>query len=72
VVFLQIVWGFFLNSFLLEVAAVTPYATSAILMVAQVVDAIADPVIGRVSDRTRSRFGRRRPWIVLGAIPGAL
>jgi GPH family glycoside/pentoside/hexuronide:cation symporter len=57
---------------LLEVAAVSPYATSAILMVAQVVDAIADPVIGRVSDRTRSRFGRRRPWIVLGAIPGAL
>jgi GPH family glycoside/pentoside/hexuronide:cation symporter len=57
---------------LLEVAAVTPYATSAILLVAQVVDAIADPIIGRISDRTRSRFGRRRPWIVFGAIPGAL
>lgn len=29
-------------------------------------DALTDPVVGALSDRTRSRFGRRRPWIIAG------
>ncbi|MEU2257725.1 MFS transporter [Nocardia xishanensis] len=33
---------------------------------------IAAPIIGQVSDRTRSRFGRRAPWIVVGALAGTL
>ena len=31
-------------------------------------DAITDPFMGRISDRSQSRFGRRRPWIALGAV----
>lgn len=31
-------------------------------------DAITDPVIGHISDRTRSRWGRRRPYLVVGSI----
>src|SRR4051812_44867907 len=33
---------------------------------------LAQPFIGVVSDRTRSRFGRRAPWILFGAIAGIL
>jgi MFS family permease len=33
---------------------------------------VAQPVAGQISDRTRSRFGRRAPWIVLGSLAGAL
>lgn len=33
---------------------------------------IAQPVAGQISDRTRSRFGRRAPWIVIGGLAGAL
>ena len=33
---------------------------------------IAQPIAGQISDRTRSRFGRRAPWIVLGALAGGL
>lgn len=32
----------------------------------------AQPLVGAISDRTRSRFGRRAPWMVLGAIVGAI
>lgn len=33
---------------------------------------IAQPIAGQISDRTRSRFGRRAPWMILGALAGAL
>lgn len=32
----------------------------------QLLNSVLDPVIGTLSDRTRSRFGRRRPWITAG------
>jgi len=33
---------------------------------------VAQPIAGQISDRTRSRYGRRAPWIMLGALAGAL
>jgi sugar (glycoside-pentoside-hexuronide) transporter len=36
------------------------------------VDAASDPAIGYLSDKTRTRLGRRRPYFLLGAIPGAV
>ena len=35
-------------------------------------DAVIDPFIGNISDNTRSRFGRRRPWLVLGSLLGGI
>jgi glycoside/pentoside/hexuronide:cation symporter, GPH family len=40
----------------------------AVLALARVLDCVLDPVIGFASDRTRFRYGRRKPWIVLGAL----
>ncbi len=37
------------------------------IAMARALDAITDPAMGWISDRTKSRFGRRRPWIALGA-----
>jgi len=47
-----------------------PLATlGALLLAVRLFDALSDPAIGYLSDRTRSRFGRRRPWIAAGALP---
>lgn len=37
-----------------------------LLMVARISDVVTDPLIGALSDRTRSRFGRRKPWMAAG------
>jgi Na+/melibiose symporter-like transporter len=39
-----------------------------ILMLARITDVITDPLIGYLSDRTQSRFGKRKPWLAGGAL----
>ena len=43
-----------------------------ILTALRIVDAAIDPAVGLLSDRTRLPWGRRKPWIVLGAVVGGL
>ena len=40
-----------------------------VLLVARVPDVVTDPIIGILSDKTRSRIGRRKPWLIFGALP---
>ncbi|MGB3615069.1 MAG: MFS transporter, partial [Elainellaceae cyanobacterium] len=63
---------FFFLFFLTDVAGLSPALAGSVLMLGQVSDAISDPVIGLLSDRTQSRWGRRYPWIVLGVVPFGL
>lgn len=42
-------------------------AYAAVMAVYAVTDALDNPLLGHLSDRTRSRFGRRRPWLMIGA-----
>lgn len=39
-----------------------------VMLVEKLWGALADPLVGALSDRTRSRFGRRRPWMVAGTL----
>jgi glycoside/pentoside/hexuronide:cation symporter, GPH family len=55
--------------FLTSVAGLNPSRAGMVLLIAKTWDALNDPLVGWLSDRTHSRWGRRYPWIVLGAIP---
>ncbi|QQE66755.1 hypothetical protein GFS31_34570 [Leptolyngbya sp. BL0902] len=58
--------------FLTTTAGLSPVAAGSVLAIGRVWDAINDPLIGYLSDNTRSRWGRRYPWIALGALPFGL
>lgn len=58
---------FFTNVFGLTVAD-----TAMLMLVARVFDVVTDPIMGSIADRTRSRWGTYRPWLILGAIPFGL
>lgn len=58
--------------FLTTAAGLSPVAAGSVLAIGRIWDAINDPFIGYLSDRTQTRWGRRYPWMVLGAIPFGL
>jgi len=47
-------------------------ATGAALMAARILDVVTDPLVGIASDRIRWRWGRRKPWILLGSVLAAM
>ena len=55
--------------FLTEVAGLPPSLAGLVLLTGRAFDAFTDPMMGRLSDRTRWRLGRRRPYFLIGAIP---
>lgn len=63
---------FFLLFFLTNVAGLNPALAGAVLLVGKVWDALNDPMVGWLSDRTRSPLGRRYPWMLWGAVPMGL
>lgn len=50
------------------VLGVNPALLGAMLMIARIWDACTDPIMGWISDNTRTRWGRRRPYIAAGAV----
>jgi len=59
---------FFFMKFGTDVLLLSPVAVGLIFFLGRVWDALSDPIVGMLSDRTRTRFGRRRPWM-LAALP---
>lgn len=60
---------FFQLYFLTDVAGLRPYLAAWAVGISRIWDAINDPLFGLISDRIRSRWGRRRVLLLFGAIP---
>jgi len=62
------IMGFYLLYFFTDVVGMLPALAGTALMIGKVWDAITDPITGYYSDRTKTRWGRRRPYMFVGAI----
>ena len=58
--------------FLTDVVGIDPRLASIAALVSIIWDAINDPIVGALSDNVRTRWGRRRPFLLIFAIPFAL
>ena len=52
--------------FLLEVVRLDPFFAGGVVLISEIWDAISDPLMGVLSDNTRTKFGRRKPYVFIG------
>lgn len=64
--------NFYMLWFIVTVAGISPGIAGIIFFIARVWDAVTDYFMGRISDNTPFALGRRRPYIMFGAVPMGL
>jgi GPH family glycoside/pentoside/hexuronide:cation symporter len=67
--FMFLLVGLYLMKFATDVLLIAPAAMGTIFALSRIWDAVSDPIVGYLSDRTKHRAGRRRPWIFVSTIP---
>ncbi len=64
---MQFVW--FLNYFYTDVFGLAPAVLATMILVVRIWDSVNDPIVGILADRTHSKWGKFRPYLLWGAIP---
>ncbi|CNJ92901.1 MULTISPECIES: glycoside-pentoside-hexuronide (GPH):cation symporter [Yersinia] len=62
----------FLNYFYTDIFGLAPALVGVLLLSVRVLDAITDPIMGAIADRTQSRYGRFRPYLLWMSLPYVL
>lgn len=57
-----------LQYYLTSIIGIAPALAGTLIFAAKMYDGVTDPAMGVISDRTRSRWGRRRPWMLAGGL----
>ncbi|MFK8054334.1 MAG: MFS transporter, partial [Woeseiaceae bacterium] len=68
---LNVVAGFALY-FMIAVLNINPALAGSILFAVKVFDVVTDPIVGSWSDRIQSKYGRRRPFLLVGSFLSAI
>ena len=71
----NLIWqviSLYLLYFYTDVAKLNAIAIAGMFVVCRVIDGITDLLVGFAIDKTRTRWGKSRPWFLFGAIPFAL
>ncbi|MFO7636488.1 MAG: MFS transporter [Clostridia bacterium] len=63
----QLIVNFFYLIFLTDVVKLNPALAGTIVLISRIWDAVSDPMMGLITDNTRSKYGRRRPYILIGS-----
>ena len=58
-----------LMNYFTDIVGLPPILAGIAIMLGKVWDAITDPVVGFLSDKTKSTWGRRRPWLLFASVP---
>ena len=66
------IFSYYLPIFYSDVFGLRPQHAAILLLVTKLYDAVSDPVMGIIADRTRTRWGRYRPYLLWIAVPFAL
>ena len=65
-------FGIFLLYYYTDVWGISPAAAGTMFLVTKILDAVTDPAMGLIADRTQTRWGKYRPYLLWMAIPYAL
>ncbi|GLX82390.1 MFS transporter [Thalassotalea eurytherma] len=63
------VFDVFLFIFYTDVFGLHPAVVGTMMLVTRIIDAFSDPIMGAIADRTKTRFGKFRPYLIWGIIP---
>jgi len=66
------IFGMYLAFFYTDVFGIPAAAAGTLFLITRVFDAVSDPLMGVIADRTKSRWGKYRPYLLYGAIPFAI
>jgi glycoside/pentoside/hexuronide:cation symporter, GPH family len=64
--------GFFFLFYLTDLVGLSPAVAGTVVLIGKLWDGVNDPLIGIMVDRTHSRHGRKRVYLLYGAVPFAL
>jgi GPH family glycoside/pentoside/hexuronide:cation symporter len=67
--YMYLMLALYVMKFATDVLLIAPAIMGLIFSASRIWDAVSDPVVGYLSDRTRIRYGRRRSWILASTVP---